>query len=307
MFAMQEDKRIAFVGFGEAAMAFVQGWQEFCELPLRAFDIKVQDSDAKIVSAKYEDYAHHNVVGENNLADALKEASVVFSLVTADQAHAAARAAARHIESGCLFLDCNSCAPGTKRRSAKCIEDAGGRYVDIAVMSPVYPKLHKTPLLISGPHTADALDMLVKLQMDAKKMEGDIGAASSVKMVRSIMMKGLEALFAECVLAGRQAGVDEEVLDSLDVTYPGFDFKTRAAYSFERMMAHGKRRAEEMKEVALTIEELGLPNDMAQATVQWHSRIGNLDMAAGEDNYQSRADALLEQFNRNTVEMETEE
>lgn len=307
MVAMQEDNRIALVGFGEAAMALVKGWQGLGELPLGAFDIKTQNADTSIADAKREDYARLKIAGVENIADALKGASVVFCLVTADQAHAAARAVTPYIEKDCLYLDCNSCAPGTKRRSAKCIEDAGGRYVDVAVMSPVYPKLHKTPLLISGPHTKAAMEFLDKLQMDAKVMGEEIGGASSVKMVRSIMMKGLEALFAECVLAGRQAGVDEEVLASLDVTYPGFDFKSRAAYSFERMTAHGRRRAEEMKEVALTIEELGLPNDMAQAIVQWHSRIGNLGMTAGEDNYQSRADALLERLNRNTVEMETEE
>ncbi len=307
MLTMQENYRIAFVGFGEAAMAFVKGWQKNGELPLHAFDVKTQDSDKCIVSAKREDYARHQVVGEESLADVLKGASVVFSLVTADQAYNAAHAVAPHIEEGCLFLDCNSCAPGTKRRSAKCIEGAGGRYVDVAVMSPVYPKLHKTPLLISGRYTEVAKKLLNTLQMDIKVMEGDVGRASSVKMVRSIMMKGLEALFAECVLAGRQAGVDEEVLTSLDVTYPGFNFMERAAYSFERMTAHGKRRAEEMKEVALTIEELGLPNDMAQATVHWQSRIGNLGMVVGEDNYQSRADALLAQFNKNTEKMEAEE
>lgn len=297
---MQEDNQIALVGFGEAAMAFTKGWQDGDKLPLRAFDIKTQDSDDCIASAKREDFARHQVEGVEDLADTLKGASVVFSLVTADQAHAAARAVTPHIEKGCLFLDCNSCAPGTKRRSAKCIEGAGGRYVDVAVMSPVYPKLHKTPLLISGPHTQAAKKLLEMLQMDVKIMAGDIGGASSVKMVRSIMMKGLEALFAECVLAGRQAGVDEEVLASLDVTYPGFNFNDRAAYSFERMMAHGKRRSEEMKEVALTIEELGLPNDMAQATVNWQSRVGNLGMAAGKNNYQSRADELLARFNKNT-------
>lgn len=304
---MQKDNWIALVGFGEAAMAFTKGWLDGDELLLRAFDIKTQDSDNCIASAKLEDFVHHQVEGVESLADALKGASVVFSLVTADQAHAAARAVTPHIEKGCLFLDCNSCAPGTKRRSAKCIEGAGGRYVDVAVMSPVYPKLHKTPLLISGPHTQAAKKVLEMLQMDVKIMAGNIGGASSVKMVRSIMMKGLEALFAECVLAGRQAGVDEEVMASLDVTYPGFNFKDRAAYSFERMTAHGKRRSEEMKEVALTIEELGLPNDMAQATVNWQSRIGNLGMTVGKDNYQSRADELLARFNKNTEKMETEE
>ncbi len=304
---MQEPYRIAFVGFGEAAMAFVKGWRDIGNLVIRAYDIKTDSGDGAVVAAKRGDYDALGVIGAETLADALEGAEVIFSLVTADQAFASADAAARHIGAGCLFFDCNSCAPGTKRRSAQCIETVGGRYVDVAVMSPVYPKLHKTPLLVSGPHSAAAMTVLDCLQMDAKVLEGDVGRASSVKMIRSIMMKGLEALFAECVLAGRVAGVDENVLASLDVTYPGFDFTKRAAYSFERMTEHGKRRAEEMKEVALTIEELGLPSDMARATVQWQQRIGVLGLEAGEDKYQSRADAVLARIHEICEERELEE
>ena len=254
---MQTFPHIALVGFGEAAIAFAKGWQDIDSLSISAFDIKTECGDAKTASAKREEYKTYGVTDAGNLRDAVKEADVIFSLVTADQASAAADAVAAHIKKGSLYFDCNSCAPGTKRRSARRINEAGGRYVDVAVMSPVYPRLHKTPLLICGPYSSEAMTIFDLLQMEAKSMEGEIGGASSVKMIRSIMMKGLEALFAECVLAGREAGVDEKVLASLDVTYPGFDFMKRASYSFERMTAHGKRRAEEMKEVARTIEELG--------------------------------------------------
>lgn len=290
---MQDEYKIAFIGFGEAAMAFVKGWQGIGNLSIRAFDIKTNSPKADVATAKQRDYVAAGVTGCDTLADALNGAAVVFSVVTADQAYEAANAAAEYVGGGSLYFDCNSCAPGTKRRSSALIVGAGGCYVDVAVMAPVHPKLHKTPLLICGAHCEEAMTAFNCLQMEAKVMEGDIGGASSVKMIRSVMMKGLEALFAECVLAGRKAGVDGRVLASLEVTYPGFNFEERASYMFERMTEHGKRRAEEMKEVALTIEELGLSSDMARATVQWQERIGNLGMAAGEDNYQIRADALL--------------
>jgi len=176
---------------------------------------------------------------------------------------------------------------------AEKIEAAGGRYVDVAVMAPVYPKLHKTPLLLSGPHAEAGLAYLADLDMAPAIVQGDIGAGSSIKMIRSIMMKGMEALFAECVLAGRKAGVEEAVLASLDKTYPGFDFPAKAGYMLERSMTHGIRRAAEMEEVALTVHELGLANEMAKATVQWQRRIGNLKLDAGELEYQDRADMIL--------------
>ena len=93
------------------------------------------------------------------------------------------------------------------------MEASGGRYVDVAVMAPVHPRLHRTPLLISGPHVEAAAPALSALGMSASIHEGPVGASSSVKMIRSIMMKGLEALVCECVLAGRKAGVIETVLE----------------------------------------------------------------------------------------------
>lgn len=284
---------IACIGFGEAASAFVAGWGPERAAHVRAYDIKTDSPDPAISAAKQADYARWGVTGCGTLAEALDGAAVVFSLVTADQAALAAAAAAPLLGRGALFLDCNSCAPGTKARSAAVIEAAGGRYVDVAVMAPVHPKLHKTPLLLSGPNVAEALDALGSLDMAAKVAEGPVGTASSIKMIRSIMMKGMEALFAECVLAGRRAGVDEVVLDSLDVTYPGFDFKAKAAYMLERSMTHGIRRAAEMREVAKTVEDLGLPNGMAAATVDWQQRIGDLRLDAGDGDYRARADAVL--------------
>ena len=117
------------------------------------------------------------------------------------------------LANGALFLDCDSCAPQTKERTAKEVDAAGARYVDVAVMAPVHPRLHRTPLLISGMHAKDAAGALAALDMSATIHDGPVGSSSAIKMIRSIMMKGLEALVCECVLAGRKAGVIETVLE----------------------------------------------------------------------------------------------
>ena len=114
--------------------------------------------------------------------------------------------------------------------------------------------------------------------MAAKIYEGPVGSASAIKMIRSIMMKGLEALVCECVLAGRKAGVIDTVLDSLDDTYPGFDWKKRSAYMLERVMTHGVRRAAEMREVALTVDLLGLEGAMSRASSAGSRRSANFGL-----------------------------
>src|SRR5208283_2136459 len=103
------------------------------------------------------------VIGAVTAPEAVEAAEAVFSVVTADQAHAAALAALPGLAPGAFFFDCDSCAPQTKERTAKEVDAAGGRYVDVAVMAPVHPRLHRTPLLISGPHAADAAPTLAAL------------------------------------------------------------------------------------------------------------------------------------------------
>ncbi|MBK8456064.1 MAG: DUF1932 domain-containing protein [Phyllobacteriaceae bacterium] len=285
---------IALIGFGEAAAAFVAGWREdFPALSPRAFDIKTDSATQR--DSKLADYARAGVAGAMTAAEALSGATIVFSLVTADQAGSAARAAAAALRAGALFFDGNSCSPGTKAQSAAVIEAAGGRYVDVAIMAPVHPKGSKTPLLFAGPHADAALSALSALRMQAEPVTGGVGAASSIKMIRSVMIKGLEALVAECMLAGRRAGVADTVLETLDQTFPGFGWKQRSAYMLERAMTHGVRRAAEMREVAATIEELGLPPSMATSTVAWQQAIGDLRLDARSvgESLEARADAIL--------------
>ena len=293
---------IAFIGFGEAARAFLDGWRTNPSFKARisAYDIKTDSPDAQVRTAKRADYTAANVIGASTAPEAVAGAEAIFSVVTADQAREAALAALPGLMNGALFFDCDSCAPQTKVRTATEVEAARGRYVDVAVMSPVHPRLHRTPLLISGPHAEAAAPALAVLGMSARIHEGPVGAASAVKMIRSIMMKGLEALVCECVLAGRKAGVIETVLDSLDDTYPGFDWRKRSAYMLERVMTHGVRRAAEMREVALTVDLLGLDGAMSRASIGWLQAIGDLALRSSADealDYRVLADRILTSLN----------
>jgi 3-hydroxyisobutyrate dehydrogenase-like beta-hydroxyacid dehydrogenase len=291
--------KVGLIGFGEAASAFVEGWRTAMSLQFAAFDIKTDAASEAVRAAKWQDYERLGVAGAVTPAEALGSVTIVFSLVTADQALIAAKAAAPHLEPGAFYFDCNSCSPGAKRQAAEAVGAAGGRYIDTAVMAPVHPKLHKTPLLLSGPDAEDALALTKAFGMAAETVPGGVGAASSNKMIRSVMMKGLEALVLECVLAGRKAGVDEAVLASLDATYPGFGWKKRAAYMMERAVTHGVRRAAEMREAALTVKELGFPGAMAAATADWEQQIGDLRLRAadagakGAEDYGALADLIL--------------
>lgn len=286
--------KIAFIGLGEAAEAFAKGWGPDISSGLKAYDEKCEQAEA--VQQPAGRAKATGMILAADRATALQDADVVFCLVTADRAVTAAQQAAPHLKAGAYWLDGNSCSPGAKRRSADIIGAVGGRYVDVAIMAPVYPKMHRTPLLLAGPHGEAAHAILARLGMDARIAGPEVGEASAIKMIRSVMIKGMEALTAECLLAARRAGIEDRVLASLQASNPNIDWPRQAAYNLERMMVHGRRRAAEMREVAITLSELGLPNGLADATADWQQRIGDLVLPAGDDSYPGRADAILKRL-----------
>lgn len=275
----------AFIGFGEAGMAFAGG------RPARGYDRKTDDAATR--AGKYADFAERDVTACADTAQAVAGVPAIFSLVTADQALAAARAAAPHLTPGALWLDMNSVAPDTKRAAAAVIDAHGGHYIDVAVMSPVLPARRAAPLLISGPYAEDAAAMLAAIGFDNMRVvAGGVGAASSIKMIRSVMVKGIEALTAECFLAADQAGVADEVLMSLNASWPGVDWADKADYNLDRMMLHGLRRAAEMEEVVKTLDALGTGSAMTRGTVARQRAIGALNLTPGR-RLNDKIDAIL--------------
>jgi 3-hydroxyisobutyrate dehydrogenase-like beta-hydroxyacid dehydrogenase len=282
-----ERAELVFVGYGEAAQAFVEGMA----LPFGAYDRKTQGEATRTL--KQAEYARTGAIGFASNAEAVAAAPLILSLVTADQALAAARESAAAIPPGALYCDMNSVAPDTKREAARLIEAAGGRYVDVAVMAPVHPARRAVPLLVSGPHAEAAVEALwgagfLKLRI----LPGGIGAASATKMLRSVMVKGLEALTAECVLAATRAGLRDEVFSALNASWPGTDWLEKADYNLERMMVHGLRRAEEMEEVVKTLDSLGTGSAMTRGTVERQRAIGRLGLG-GEGSIDAKIAAIV--------------
>ena len=268
-------KRVAIIGFGEAAQAFVggAGWSG----DVRAFDKLTDDPTSR--AAKLSDYESFGVTGANRIGDALSGAEIVLSLVTADQAAHVARAAAPHLRTGTIYCEMNSVAPETKRLGAAAIEADGAQFVDVAIMSPVNPAKLETPLLLSGPQALEAERALRILGFaNVRAIGSRVGEASAVKMIRSVIVKGIEALTAEALLAAFEAGVVDEVLASLDASERQQPWAERAHYNLDRMITHGVRRAEEMDEVVRTLNSLGIVPHLTKQTALRQREIGRLGL-----------------------------
>jgi 3-hydroxyisobutyrate dehydrogenase-like beta-hydroxyacid dehydrogenase len=263
---------VSFIGFGEAGQAIAAGLRDEGADRIAAWDILFpQRAGEKLRRAAA-------AVGARcaaSAADAVRETDIVISAVTAASSAEAAAAIKPHLAGRPYVLDINSVSPGRKQETAKLLGEAA-RYVDVAVIAPIHPARHKTPMLIAGADAAAIAPTLAALGMRASIAGGEIGAAAAIKMVRSVMIKGIEALTLECFLAAARAGVIDEVATSMKNNYPGLDWAKIVPYNLERMASHGERRAAEMEEVAETLRELGVEPLMTNATVKRQREMGQI-------------------------------
>ncbi len=281
--------RVTLIGFGEAGQTFAaaEGWSGSTQ----AYDRFTDEPDTR--GAKQRDYDRVGVKGVGTLTEAVSGAPLLISLVTAGEAEHVARKSAKWITAGALYCDCNSVAPQTKQSAAAAIEAGGGSYVDVAVMSPVYPARLAAPLLLSGPRAGDAAEALKALGFTNLRVISDrIGEASAIKMIRSVIVKGIEALTAEAMLAADALGVTDEVLASLDASDKVMPWNRRAAYNLDRMMVHGGRRADELEEVVKTLEGAGVAPLMSRSTVLRQRAIGELGLKAPDQGLSAKIEQI---------------
>lgn len=259
-------RRLTFIGFGEAAKAMIVGLrEEHPALEIHLYDIRFDGENAEELRAAA---AERNAICHDSLGEAVAAGEIVLSTVVAKQAVAVAEAAAPHMQPGQFYIDLNSAAPRTKLAVAEALKASGCDVLDGAILSPVPKHRHKVPILLCGPKSGEAAAKLTALGFNVEDGGETLGAASATKMLRSIMIKGVEALFLECVAAASQFGASQRVLDSLQPSLPGLDWPERARYLTSRTALHGRRRAAEMTEAATMLRDMGIEPLMAEAAAR---------------------------------------
>lgn len=289
---------LGIIGFGEVGSIFGQGLLNKPGIDaVWSWDLKFADAaDGNAARSAAEAAGIH---AANGMADLCRHAGLLISCVTASSTFAVAQEAAEHVHAGSRFLDLNSASPGTKQRAAAALEAAGATYVEAGVMTSVPPRGIRVPMLLGGPGAAALADELVAWGMDAKAVSRQLGVASAIKMSRSIMIKGLEALVIESYTTARRYGVEAQVLPTLKETFPQIDWDKQGAYFFSRVVQHGKRRAEEMREAAETVREAGFEPVMAAAIARKQEKVAQLasagvfDGLTAQSDWQAYADRLI--------------
>jgi 3-hydroxyisobutyrate dehydrogenase-like beta-hydroxyacid dehydrogenase len=257
-------RKIALIGFGEAG-SILGADLAATGRDVVTYDILLDAPSSR--TAMLEKAKRAGVQTADTFNAAVKDADLVLSAVTAAASGEVAQNASKALHKGQIFLDINSCSPATKRSNSQNVESSGADYVEAAVMAPVPPQRLKVPMLLGGRRAAEVATTLTALGMNATPISDEIGVASAVKMCRSIVIKGLEALTVESMLAARRFGAEKEVLASLQGTFPQMGWLDKLPdYLVSRVAEHGRRRAAEMREVAHTLEDIGMAPTMALAT-----------------------------------------
>lgn len=278
-------QHLGLLGYGEVGRIFAAG------LGAHFASVRVWDIDLRNPAPGVQACA--------SLQDLAQNCDLVISAVTAANTLAVAQEAAQYLRAGAVFLDLNSASPGTKVQAAQAVEAVGAHYVEAGVMTSVPPHGIRVPMLLGGPQAQTMALRCKAMGMDATAVAPTIGVASAIKMCRSVMIKGLEALVIESYTTARAYGVEAHVLPTLAETFPSIDWEKTGGYFFSRVAQHGKRRAEEMRECATTVREAGFAPTMAQAIAEKHQRVADQARAgvlAGVDPsapWQVYADALL--------------
>ena len=267
---------VGLVGYGEVGRILAEDLRAQ-GVAVSAFDLKFDlklSTDAG--AALREHAAVHGVTLADSHAALAAGADFIVSAVTASQTVAVAEACAPAIGQGAFFLDFNSASPGAKQRAAALIDAAGGRYVEGAVMTSIPPYRIKVPLLLGGASAAELSPLINALGFASRVASERLGVASATKMCRSVMVKGLEAMVIESFTTARHYGVEDAVVASLHETFPGIDWEKQAAYFFQRVIEHGRRRSEEVREVAETVRDAGLTPWSASGTAERQAWVADL-------------------------------
>jgi 3-hydroxyisobutyrate dehydrogenase-like beta-hydroxyacid dehydrogenase len=273
--------RVTLIGLGEVGTVFAEDLAAGGHTDLVAWDIAFADPGSPAARAA----AALPVATAESAGTAARGAGLVVSAVTAANCHQAAAAAAPGLDPGAWFFDLNSSSPGHKQQAARAVEQAGGRYVEAALMSPIAARRLGSPFLLGGPHAAEFAPAAATWGFSGLTVYSEeVGRAAASKLCRSVITKGLESLLTESLLAARHYGVEKEVLDSLSNILPPADWQAVATYFISRSLLHGRRRSEEMAEAAATVEEAGVEPLMSLAASERQLRAaGHADALAEPD------------------------
>ena len=269
--------KLGFIGFGEAAFSIASGLVNKGRKPVRAFDLLQSEPPQSLqIRKRAKDI---DVVLCGSLNELLNQSDIIISTVTADAALKVAEMASHFLSSSQFYLDLNSVSPKTKIKIALVIEQSrGAKFIEGAAMAAIPPLKNKAPIILSGPSVPLFMKKMEPFNFNFSNVGNQFGQAAAIKMFRSIIIKGIETLLQECLLAASEFDASEPVLQSIQETHSKINWGELATYLLGRTLMHGNRRATEMEQVIETLRDVSVEPILATAIFKRLKMVADMDL-----------------------------
>ncbi len=266
--------RVGLIGFGEVAASFSAAMHQ-AGAPVTAHDkLAEQPEGLKLLRAR----DRTGAIELLPLAEVVNRSDIVLSLVTTSAAVPVARAAAGFLKRGQIYADFNAAAPAIKREVAEIIRPTGAHFVEGAILGAVGVTGARTRILIGDESGPAAAEQFVRLGLNTAYYSGKIGAASAFKLLRSVFSKGIEALLIEFLVAGRRAGLQEDLWREVVDLFAQNSFEKVADNWIRTHGTAHERRYHEVVQVAAELRTLGIDPVMTTATEAVFRRSGEVGL-----------------------------
>ncbi|MEK3646341.1 NAD(P)-dependent oxidoreductase [Aeribacillus sp. FSL M8-0235] len=265
--------RVGIIGFGEVGQVFAKGILDKIE-SVFVYDILLESNRDLIIDK----INHIGAQAVDRIEQIGECCTLIISLVNSAASEAVAAGVAKGISKGTIFVDLTTSTPLVKSKSEKLIVSNGGIYVDASIMGTVATEGQKVPLLIAGEQAEEVQALLNSLGFNSQAITHPNGGAASIKLLRSIFMKGLEALVLETMVTAKKYGVADEVMESISKTINNNDFTTFANALITTHVIHKNRRYKEIMDSCNLIKEAEIPPYVTDGVVTFFSNSINIDI-----------------------------
>jgi 3-hydroxyisobutyrate dehydrogenase-like beta-hydroxyacid dehydrogenase len=241
---------IAVLGLGEAGSIFAN------DLSAMGIAVAGWDPDPKRELNNKIRFAKNNM-------DAAKDADIIFSVNLSSVAEEIAAEVLPAMTAGKIYAEMNTSSPQKKIAVHEILKASGVQYVDLAIMAPVPPKGIKTPFLISGNGAKLFKEKLERYNLNIEVLSETVGDASTRKLLRSIVYKGIAAVICEASEAGKSFGLEKYIREQITSVIGGNDELIERF--IEGSYTHAERRIQEMEAVVSMLEGKNIKPFMSQA------------------------------------------
>ena len=291
--------RVGIIGFGEVGSTLGRGLRGEGLEAVVAADAAMDDPTFGSLIRRRAEEARVELLPSN--AEVAEVSDLILVAVPGYQALGAAEQAAPGLRKGQLYVDVGSASPRVKHALAEVVERAGASPIDVAILTSPLMDGHHIATLAAGSAAAEYRDLMTPYGFKVEVVGERPGQAAAIKMLRSVLMKGMEALLLESLLAARRHGVEDIVLGTVASFMDKGSFAEMANFLVTTDAIHSGRRAHEADMMAEVVEEVGITPRLSPAiaeTLHWSTSLGMKEHFGGEvpKEWKTVIDAMLERM-----------